>query len=103
MKKIFPVKPKNRYIAVIKLLVRRANLYLPNFNFCKFLSQKYFVITNKLMFCYKTFKDYIEGDFAYENYLKHHNKYHKNTSVLDKKAFLKQAQKAKWNKINRCC
>ncbi|MBM5782295.1 MAG: YbdD/YjiX family protein [Pelagibacterales bacterium] len=52
---------------------------------------------------YKSFKEYIEGDFAYENYLKHHKKNHSEEALLDKKSFLKDAQKKKWNKINRCC
>ncbi len=52
---------------------------------------------------YKSFKEYIEGDFAYENYLKHHRNNHSEEKILDKKSFLKEAQKKKWNKINRCC
>jgi len=51
----------------------------------------------------KSIKDYIDGNFAYENYLKHHQKNHNGEVVLSKKMFLKNMQKDKWNRINRCC
>jgi len=74
----------------------QTNISLP-----KMLSKLDLLKTLKSSF--KTFKDYIEGNFAYENYLKHHTQHHQNTTPLTKKAFLKQAQKDKWSKINRCC
>jgi uncharacterized short protein YbdD (DUF466 family) len=51
----------------------------------------------------KSIKEYVDGDFAYENYLKHHAKIHIGEIPLDKKAFLKKLEKDKWNRINRCC
>jgi len=44
-------------------------------------------------------RDTISGDFAYKNYLKHCGK----KNPLDQKTFLRNLQKAKWEKINRCC
>jgi hypothetical protein len=47
---------------------------------------------------------YINGDFAYQKYLKFHQKKHfMNCKVIDKKTFLQQREKNKWGKINRCC
>ena len=40
----------------------------------------------------KSIKDYIDGNFAYENYLKHHQENHKGKVVLSKKIFLKSLQ-----------
>jgi uncharacterized short protein YbdD (DUF466 family) len=44
---------------------------------------------------------YLNGDFAYENYLKFHNKTHPETEPLNRKTFLKE--RAKKRQINRCC
>jgi uncharacterized short protein YbdD (DUF466 family) len=44
-------------------------------------------------------RDYISGDFAYQNYLKHHP----SEKTLDKKSFLRNKEKNRWDKINRCC
>ncbi|MBU6140412.1 MAG: putative selenoprotein [Proteobacteria bacterium] len=57
----------------------------------------------KIWTFFRSIKDYIDGDFAYENYLKHHQKFHKDEKALDKKSFLKNLQNKKWSKINRCC
>ena len=48
-------------------------------------------------------KHYINGDFAYEKYLEHHNKIHFGQKALDKKSFLKNQLINKWSKVNRCC
>ncbi len=48
-------------------------------------------------------RDYLSGNFAYQNYCERHKKNHPNEKILDKKTFLRDAQKAKWKKINRCC
>jgi uncharacterized short protein YbdD (DUF466 family) len=48
-------------------------------------------------------REYINGDFAYKNYLAHHKQHHANQEPLNKKAFLQNKEKQKWNKINRCC
>lgn len=48
-------------------------------------------------------RDYINGNFAYENYLRHYKKHHPHEKTLSKKDFLHQFQNDKWNKINRCC
>ena len=57
----------------------------------------------KIKLFFKKIKEYIEGDFAYQNYLTHLQKHHPGQQALDKKSFLKNQQKDKWNKINRCC
>ena len=44
---------------------------------------------------------YITGDFAYDKYLEHHKKHHKNETALDKKTFLQQRLKKR--QIRRCC
>ncbi len=51
----------------------------------------------------KLVKSYLNGDFAYQNYLTHHQKNHHNQQALDKKTFLSEQQKTKWSKVNRCC
>ncbi len=48
------------------------------------------------------FKNYINGNFAYQKYLEQHEK-HSHSQVLDKKSFLRDKEKCKWNKVNRCC
>jgi uncharacterized short protein YbdD (DUF466 family) len=47
--------------------------------------------------------NYLNGNFAYQNYLKHQKKNHPNQNPLSKKNFLREMQKLKWQKINRCC
>jgi uncharacterized short protein YbdD (DUF466 family) len=53
--------------------------------------------------------EYINGDFAYKNYLKNFNKNHiknlpsKNQKPLSKKKFLNEKNIKKWNGVNRCC
>lgn len=51
----------------------------------------------------KLLLSYFNGDFAYQNYLKHHAAQHPEEVALDKKSFLESQQKRKWSKINRCC
>lgn len=48
-------------------------------------------------------RDYITGDFAYKKYCEHQKKMHPDKKLLDKKTFLRDKEKNKWNKINRCC
>jgi uncharacterized short protein YbdD (DUF466 family) len=48
-------------------------------------------------------RDNLTGDFAYKNYLKHFAKNHRDEKILDKKNFLRERGKEKWEKINRCC
>lgn len=57
----------------------------------------------KLFKFLKLLRSYLNGDFAYENYLKHQQQNHSNFPPLNKKDFLAAQQKNKWNKINRCC
>ncbi len=47
--------------------------------------------------------EYINGDFAYKNYLKIFNKKNCQKTPLSKKDFLRQKEQRKWQKINRCC
>jgi uncharacterized short protein YbdD (DUF466 family) len=47
--------------------------------------------------------EHISGDFAYKNYLEHFAKNHRGEKFLDKKTFLREREKEKWKKINRCC
>ncbi len=51
----------------------------------------------------KLFISYIDGDFAYKNYLDHHKKHHPLNPIIDKKTFLKQKQQDRYKSINRCC
>lgn len=48
-------------------------------------------------------RDHISGDFAYRNYVEHQKKSHRNHQILNKKSFLRNKEKEKWQKINRCC
>jgi uncharacterized short protein YbdD (DUF466 family) len=48
-------------------------------------------------------RDHLDGDFAYRNYLEHHQKNHPQETALSKKLFLRNKEKVKWNKVNRCC
>ncbi len=48
-------------------------------------------------------KSYLNGDFAYQNYLTHHHKNHPNQPTLNKKEFILKQQREKWSKVNRCC
>ncbi len=52
---------------------------------------------------FKLLKNYINGDFAYENYLQHQHTKHPHLIPLSKKDFFAASQKNKWSKINRCC
>jgi len=47
--------------------------------------------------------DYLNGNFAYKNYCDHASKNHPHEKILDKKSFLRDKEKSKWQKINRCC
>ena len=57
----------------------------------------------KVWHFFKFIKNYIDGDFAYENYLRHQAIKHPNALLLSKKDFFSAQQKNKWSKINRCC
>jgi hypothetical protein len=52
---------------------------------------------------FQLLRDYINGDFAYKKYIEHHQKNHPQQNALDKKSFLRERQRCKWKKINRCC
>lgn len=43
----------------------------------------------------------LNGDFAYENYLKTHSA--NCEKLMSKKEFLLNKQEEKWKKVNRCC
>jgi uncharacterized short protein YbdD (DUF466 family) len=60
-------------------------------------------ILHKLWNFFLLLREYISGDFAYKNYLQHCKKNHMQEKALDKKSFLRDKEKNKWNKINRCC
>ena len=57
----------------------------------------------KILKFLRLLKSYINGDFAYENYLEHHKKTHPEIAPLNKKDFFSAQQKNKWRKVNRCC
>ena len=57
----------------------------------------------KIRAAFLAVKNYVDGDFAYDEYLAHHKKHHAESATLDKKQFLKNRQKEKFEKINRCC
>lgn len=46
-------------------------------------------------------RDYVNGDFAYQQYLQRHHQ--KTCAIISKKEFLNQQRHAKWNNVNRCC
>ncbi len=48
-------------------------------------------------------KEYVEGDFAYQNYLEHCQKNHSDRKILTKEEFFKMQQKQKWEGVNKCC
>lgn len=45
--------------------------------------------------------NYLNGNFAYQNYLKIHNQNHPELKPMDQKSFFKE--RARNKKINRCC
>ena len=45
----------------------------------------------------------LTGDDAYERYLQHHARTHAACTPLSRKAFFRQEQQRRWDKINRCC
>jgi uncharacterized short protein YbdD (DUF466 family) len=47
--------------------------------------------------------EYLNGDFAYKNYLKRAATKGAQEKIMDKKSFLRHRQKCKWDKVNRCC
>jgi len=57
----------------------------------------------KILNLIKLFKEYLNGDFAYKNYLKHQSKNHPQELILSKKQFLQKRMNEKGNKMNRCC
>ncbi|HLD76965.1 MAG TPA: YbdD/YjiX family protein [Rickettsiales bacterium] len=57
----------------------------------------------KIIKILREIKNYVDGDFAYKQYVAHHKKYHAQKAILNKKDFLKQRQKDKFDGINRCC
>ncbi len=60
-------------------------------------------IFQKIIKIARLLQDYLNGDFAYNNYLKHHQINHPKQKPLDKRSFFNKMQKDKWNKVNRCC
>ncbi len=47
--------------------------------------------------------EYLNGDFAYKNYLKRSAANSPQEKIMDKKSFLHHRQKCKWRNVNRCC
>ena len=45
----------------------------------------------------------LTGDDAYERYMQHHARAHAACPPLSRKAFFRQEQQRRWEKINRCC
>jgi len=45
----------------------------------------------------------LTGDDAYERYLQHHGCVRAPLVPLSRKAYFRNAQKSRWDKINRCC
>lgn len=52
---------------------------------------------------FKYINSYISGDIAYQKYLEHLQKNHKNFVIISKKEFLNNKRNKKWDNINRCC
>ena len=62
----------------------------------------YMVLTKKFTQIYNFMKlvvSYINGDFAYQQFLQHH----RGCCVPSKKQFLAAKRKQKWQNCNRCC
>jgi len=62
----------------------------------------YMVLTKKFTQIYNFMKlvvSYINGDFAYQQFLQHHS----GCCVPSKKQFLAAKRKQKWQNCNRCC
>lgn len=45
----------------------------------------------------------LTGDDAYERYLQHHGGTRSPLAPLSRKAYFRNAQQSRWDKINRCC
>ncbi len=64
------------------------------------------ILKTKLINCYKFMllvKDFINGEFFYQQYLEHQVKNHPGQIPLDRKSFFAKREQEKWQKINRCC
>ncbi len=49
-------------------------------------------------------RDHINGELAYQNHLKYcKEKGSKNEKLIDRKTFLRNREKSRWDKVNRCC
>lgn len=55
----------------------------------------------KILKVFKIIKNYIDGDFAYQAYLRHCKKNHTGEQILSRENFFRVRQKEK--SINRCC
>ncbi|MBM3579596.1 MAG: YbdD/YjiX family protein [Alphaproteobacteria bacterium] len=62
-------------------------------------ASKKFLGMNGLVKFFLLLRDYITGETAYQNYLKHCGQ----TKPLDKRTFLRNREKSKWEKVRRCC
>jgi uncharacterized short protein YbdD (DUF466 family) len=45
----------------------------------------------------------LAGDDAYDRYRAHREACHAGGACMDRKAFYLEAQRKKWNGVNRCC
>ncbi len=45
----------------------------------------------------------LSGDDAYERYFQHQRCTHSSLPALSRKAYFRNAQQSRWDKINRCC
>lgn len=52
----------------------------------------------------RLFRDHITGELAYQNHLKHCGKNKSSEKIsIDRKTFLRNREKSRWDKVNRCC
>ncbi len=51
----------------------------------------------------RLFRDHITGELAYKNYLSHCGKNNPSEKIIDRKTFLRNREKSRWDKVNRCC
>ena len=59
-------------------------------------------LMNKFRQCWRALRT-LTGDNAYELYLQHHSHTGAARKPLGRKAYFRNAQQGRWDKINRCC
>ncbi len=59
-------------------------------------------MSKKLAGIWRTLRRLADDD-AYERYIEHHARRHRNETRLDRRAFYVAQQQRKWSGVQRCC